>query len=414
MARTLNRLTDRKVRTARAGMYADGGGLWLRVDGDSDSLNRRWVFRYATGAGIKGANGKRRSKERQMGLGPVNDVTLAEARERAAECRKLRQQGKDPITEKDAVRAAHVLAAAHALTFDQCCAAYIEAHRAGWKNEKHAAQWPSTLRKYASPAFGALPVAAVDQTLVLKAVEPIWKTKPETANRLRGRIEAVLDWARARGHRDGENPARWKGHLDKLLPARSKVKRVEHHPALGYRDIPAFMAELRERPGKSAVALEFVILNASRTSEVINARHAEIDQRAKTWVIPAGRMKAAKEHRVPLASQSLDIIKQQKSGGAEFIFPGRKPGTALSNMAMAELLKDMGRDDITVHGFRSTFRDWAAEQTHYPDQVIEAALAHVVGNKTKAAYFRSDLFEKRRELMADWAAYCGQKRKVAK
>ncbi len=409
MARTLNRLTDRKVRTARPGMYADGGGLWLRVDGDDESLNRRWVFRYATGEALIGGNGKRRSRERQMGLGPVNDVTLAEARERAAECRKLRQQGADPINTQRSEQAAQLVAAASSLTFDQCAAQYIEAHSAGWKNAKHAAQWPSTLRKYASPVFGKLPVAMVDQGLVLKALEPIWKAKPETANRLRGRIEQVLDYATVKKARSGDNPARWKGSLDKILPKRSKVKPVKHHPALDYRDAPAFMAELRQRAGTSAIALEFLILNASRTSEVINAQQAEIDSRSKTWVIPSERMKSGNEHRVPLTARSLAITKQMSRDDAGFIFPGRKPGAALSNMAMAELLKEMGYGDVTVHGFRSTFRDWAAEQTNFPNHVVEMALAHVVGDKVEAAYRRGDLFEKRRELMEVWAAYCAEK-----
>jgi integrase len=406
MARTLNRLTDRKIRTARAGMHADGGGLWLQVSGDDDSLNRSWLFRFATGETVVSKNGKERSRERQMGLGSLDTVTLAEARQRAAECRKMREHGVDPIEARRAQRATQAIAAAKALTFDQCSDAYINAHRAGWKNAKHAAQWPATLKAYASPVFGRLPVAAVDQALVMKALEPIWTVRPETANRLRGRIEAVLDWARARGFRDGENPARWKGHLNKLLPARAKVQKVKHHPALDYRDIPAFMADLRKRAGTSAIALEFLILNASRTSEVINACPAEIDQRAKTWVIPGERMKSGKEHRVPLSARALAIIERMRKDGAEYIFPGRKAGTPLSNMAMAELLKEMGRTEITVHGFRSTFRDWAAEQTNFPNHVIEMALAHIVGDKVEAAYRRGELLEKRRQLMEAWAAYC--------
>lgn len=408
MARTLNRLTDRKIKTARAGMYADGGGLWLQVSGDDKSLNRSWIFRFATGEAIIGKNGKRRSRERQMGLGSLDTVTLAEARERATECRKMRERGVDPIEAKRVERGVQAVAAAKALTFDQCCEAYIAAHRAGWRNAKHASQWSATLRSYASPVFGKLPVSAVDQALVLKALEPIWTVKPETANRLRGRVEAVLDWAKARGYRDGENPARWKGHLDKLLPAPAKVRKVEHHPALDYRDIPAFMTDLRKRVGTSAIALEFLILNASRTSEVINARPIEIDSQAKIWVIPGERMKSGKEHRVPLSARALTIIQKMKSDDAEYIFPGRKAGAPLSNMAMAELLKEMERGNITVHGFRSTFRDWAAEQTNFPNHVIEMALAHVVGDKVEAAYRRGDLLKKRRELMEAWATYCGR------
>jgi integrase len=355
-----------------------------------------------------------------MGLGSVNDVTLAEARERAAGCRRLRHQGKDPITEQDAVRASNAVAPAKTVTFERCCQAYITAHRPSWKNRKHAAQWPSTLAMYAHPVIGTLSVQAIDTALVCKVLQQtvraerrypageLWTARPETAGRLRGRIEAVLDWARVRGHREGENPARWKGHLDKLLPARSKVRKVKHHPALDYHDLPAFIAELRQRVGTSAIALEFLILNASRTSEVLNARHAEIDSRTKTWVIPRERMKSGKEHRVPLSARALAIIEQMKNDGAGYIFPGQKASAPLSNMAMAELLKEMGRTKITVHGFRSTFRDWAGETTAFAHDICEAALAHSRGDETVTAYARGDLFDKRRALMEAWSAYCGK------
>jgi integrase len=418
MARTLNRLSDRKVRTARAGMYADGGGLWLRVDGDDNSLNRRWLFRFATGEAVVGAGGNKRSKERQMGLGAADTVTLAEARQRAAACRKMRERGIDPIEAKRAERGAQAVAPAKTMTFERCCEAYITAHRPGWKNIKHAAQWPSTLAIYAHPVIGTLSVQAIDTTLVSKVLEqtvraerrypsgPLWTARPETASRLRGRIEAVLDWAKVRGYREGENPARWKGHLDKLLAARSKVRKVKHHPALDYHDMPAFIAELRRRVGTSAIALEFLILNASRTSEVLNARPAEIDSRTKTWVIPPERMKSGKEHRIPLSARALAIIEHMKNDGAGYIFPGQKASAPLSNMAMAELLKEMGRAEITVHGFRSTFRDWAGETTAFAHDICEAALAHSRGDQTVKAYARGDLFEKRRELMEAWAKYC--------
>jgi integrase len=242
----------------------------------------------------------------------------------------------------------------------------------------------------------------------MRALEPIWKVTPETASRLRGRIEAVLDWARVRGYRDGENPARWKGHLNKLFPARAKVQKVEHHPALDYREVPAFIAELRRHVGTSAIALEFLILNASRTSEVLNARPAEIDSRTKTWVIPGERMKSGKEHRVPLSARALAIIEQTKNDGAGYVFFGKTGSTPLSNMAMAKLLKEMGRTTITVHGFRSSFRDWSGETTAFAHDICEAALAHSRGDQTVKAYARGDLFEKRRDLMDAWARYCGE------
>jgi integrase len=409
MARTLNRLTDRTVRTVKPGMYADGGGLWLQVTaGNDDHLRRSWIFRFATGETAKSKSGKERPRERQMGLGSVDTVSLAEARQKAAECRRLRGQGVDPIDHRNAREAARVGDAARAMTFDQCRDAYIAAHRGGWKNIKHATQWPNTLRTYVTPAFGRLPVATIDIALVMKVLEPIWSLKPETANRVRGRIESVLDWAKARGYRDGENPARWKGHLDHLLPARSKLRAVVHHPALPYVEINAFMAELQQRDGVSALALEFLILCASRTNEVIGARWQEIDDTEKVWTIPGARMKSGKEHRVPLTSRALNIIGRSKGADDGFIFPGGKQGTALSNMAMAEMLKRMGHDSITVHGFRSTFRDWAAERTNFQNHIVEMALAHTVGDKVEAAYRRGELLEKRRELMDAWAKHCNE------
>lgn len=408
MARTLQRLTDRKVRTAKPGMYADGGGLWLQVTSNGDNkLNRSWLFRFATGAIKISKSGKIRRVERLMGLGALDIVSLADARQRATECRKLREQGTDPIEAKKVQRATQANAAARAMSFDQCRDAYIAAHRDSWKNIKHAAQWRNTLTTYASPVFGSLHVGTVDTPLVMKVIEPIWSNKPETANRVRGRIEAVIDWAAVRGFRPrGDNPARWKGHLDHLLPARSKVRAVVHHAALPYADIPNFMTELRQRDGTSALALEFLILCASRTSEVIECRPREIDANAKIWTVPSTRMKAGREHRVPLSARALTIIEQASDDDCEFIFSGSKQGKPLSNMAMAEMLKRMGRDNITVHGFRSTFRDWAAECTNFPNHVVEMALAHTVGDKVEAAYRRGELLEKRRQLMQAWAKYC--------
>jgi integrase len=293
------------------------------------------------------------------------------------------------------------------MTFRQCAEAYIDAHRTSWKNDKHAAQWPATLATYTFPIFGDLPVQSIDVALVTKALEPIWRDKTETASRLRGRIEAVLDWAKARGYRHGDNPARWRGHLDKLLPARAKVQRVEHHAALPYAEIGPFMAQLREQDSMAALSLQFLILTAARTSEVLNATWSEVDLGAAIWTIPVDRMKAPREHRVPLSKPAVALLRElYKHLTGDFIVPSGKPSRPLSNMAMLKLLERMGRADLTVHGFRSTFRDWAAERTNFPREVAEHALAHSLPDKVEAAYLRSDLFDKRRKLMEAWARHC--------
>ena len=340
-----------------------------------------------------------------MGLGPVHTISLAEAREKARECRKARLDGKDPIEGRRGERMQERLAAAKAMTFTNCAEAYIAAHRAGWKNPKHAAQWPSTMQTYVYPVVGDLPVQAVDTGLIMKALEPIWTIKPETAGRVRGRIESVLDWATARGYRTGENPARWKGHLENLLPARSKVAKVKHHAALPYPEIADFIVELRRQEGIAARALEFTILTVARTGEAIGARWAEIDEEAHLWTIPAERMKAEREHRVPLSDAALAILSTLPRRG-EFVFAGDQAGRPISNMAMTMLARRMGRSALTVHGFRSSFSDWCAEQTNFPSEVREMALAHAVGDKVEAAYRRGDLFDKRRELAQAWARFC--------
>lgn len=393
-----NRLTARTVEQAnRPGYHGDGSGLVLRV---ADTGSKVWLYRYKT-------NGK----VREMGLGPIRDVSLAEARNAAREARRLRRAGIDPIDAKRERKIAARLDAARATTFSQCAAAYIENHRASWSNPKHAAQWELTLRTYAYPVLGNLPVAAVDTALVVKVLDPIWSGKPETASRLRGRIEAVLDFATVRGHRVGENPARWKGHLSDALPAISKVRKVKHHAALPYDEIGSFMADLRQREGGAAAALEFAILTAVRTGEVIGALWSEIDIAAGVWTIPAERMKGRIEHRIPLSKQALAVLRRVKAKKVnDVVFFGQTPGEPLSNMALLMMLRRMGREDLTAHGFRSTFRDWAAERTGVASEVAEAALAHVVANKVEAAYRRSDLFEKRRVLMKQWGAYCDQPR----
>jgi integrase len=397
MTRTTGRLTGLKIKRAKQpGMYADGGGLYLQVSDNGAS----WIYRYMIAR-----------RAREMGLGPLELFGLAEARAKALDARKLRHEGIDPIEARRAERAKARLDAAKAITFDQCAEAYITAHRAGWRNDKHAGQWGATLATYAAPVMGSMPVQLIDTGFVTKVIEPLWTKKPETANRLRGRIEAVLDWAAARGYRTGENPARWRGHLDKLLPARSNVRQVEHHAALPYAELSAFLARLREQEGVAARALEFTILTAARTGESIGATWGEINWTDKLWIIPGARMKGAREHRVPLCDRALAILRQMKpadnipTAAEQFVFSGGKPGRPLSNMAFLMLLRRMSRADLTAHGFRSSFRDWAAERTNFPSEVAEMALAHVVGNKVEAAYRRGDLFDKRRRLMAAWADF---------
>jgi len=393
MARSPGKLTNLIIaRAKQRGYLSDGGGLYVQI---SDGGSKSWVFRFRD-------NGRLR----EMGLGPTHTKSLAEARADATDCRKLRLDGIDPIAERQQGRLRARLEAARAMTFKQCAEAYIDANKAGWKNAKHSAQWTSTLATYAYPVFGELPVQTVDVTLVTKVLEPIWKTKTETASRLRGRLEAVLDWATVRQLRQGDNPARWRGHLDHLLPQRSKVQKVQHHPALPYSEISDFMGKLRAQEGQAARALEFLILTATRTNEVIGAQWTEIDLDAGIWTIPESRMKAGKEHRVPLSKPALALLKGlHKTKLVEFVF-ANADGKPLSNMAMLMLLERMQRSDLTVHGFRSTFRDWAAEQTNFPRELAEQALAHSLKDKVEAAYRRSDLFEKRRRLMEAWSRYC--------
>jgi integrase len=396
--RAIGRLTALKVEKAKEpGMYPDGSGLYLRVAPEG---TKQWVLRYMLNR-----------RARWMGLGPVALFSLQEARTKALDARKLRHEGVDPIDARRERRARERLEEAKTVTFKQCAEAYINSHRAGWRNGKHAGQRSATLATYAHPIIGALPVQAIDTGLVLKVIEPIWTTKPETAGRLRGRIENVLDFAKAGGHREGENPARWRGHLDKLLPALSKVRQVEHHAALPYAELPDFLTQLREQEGIAARALEFAVLIAARTGEVIGARWNEIDLLEKTWTVPAAHMKAHREHRVPLSPRALAILAEMqevREGDNAFVFPGGKSGKPLSNMAFLMLLRRMGLANLTVHGFRSSFRDWAAERTNFPSEVAEMALAHVVSSKVEAAYRRGDLFAKRRKLMEAWANFCEQ------
>lgn len=420
-SRTMGRLTALRVSRAvgKPGMYADGGGLYLQVTKSGAS----WIYRYML-------NGR----AHEMGLGPFRLYGLREARAKTLDAARLRHEGIDPIEARRAVKARAQLDEAKTVSFQQCAETYIKAHRAGWRNAKHAAQWEATLATYAEPIIGFLPVQAIDTALVMRVLEqearsetnkpsaPLWTAKPETASRLRGRIESILDWAKVRGYCNGENPARWRGHLDKLLPARAKVRKVEHHAALPYGELPKFITVLRTQEGIAARALEFAILTAARTGEVIGARWGEIDIAKKLWTVPAERMKAGKEHRVPLSEWAVAILEEveplarvgegQDSADA-FVFPGGKRGRPLSNMVFLMLLRRMERSDLTAHGFRSSFRDWAAERTNFPSEVAKMALAHAVGDKVDAAYRRGDLFERRRRMMAAWETFCTTPKEAA-
>ena len=386
----LTALTVRKQLTP--GRYSDGGNLYLRV---KPSGGRDWTVRFKLPGG----------KAREMVLGNVADVTLAEARDHARDARRIIAAGQDPI---DARATARAEAMGQGCTFREVAALYIVSHEGAWRNAKHRAQWASTLDTYAHPVIGPLPLARVAVGDVLRVLEPVWREKPETASRLRGRIESVLDYATARGWRTGDNPARWKGHLANLLPKRSKLAAVTHHAALPWAECPAFMRALGNQPGIAAMALRFTILTAARTGEVIGATWGEVDLAAKVWTVPGVRMKAGRDHRVPLTPAALAVLAELHTpdvSPADPIFPGSKRGAGLSNMSMTAVLRRMGRADVTVHGFRSTFRDWAAEATAHPREVAEAALAHTLRDKVEAAYQRGDRLERRGTLMGDWATY---------
>jgi integrase len=398
MPRPIERLSALSLSklAKRKGTFCDGGGLYLHSDPPGQCS---WLFRF-----------RMNGKTRWMGLGPYPAISLAKARELASTARTVKALGTDPLDQRDAAREASRLAAAKMITFKQCAESYVKAHCVSWRNAAHASQWESTLRAYAYPHIGALSVQAIDTSLVMRVLEPIWTTKPETASRLRGRLEAILNWAKVRGYRDGENPARWKGHLDHLLPAKNKVRRVQHHPAMPYAELPEFMDALRKLDSIGARALEFLILTAARTGEVIGACWGEIDLRNKLWTVPAERMKSGRSHRVPLCPRAVAILQATKPENTEaeaLVFRGSKPKKPQSNMVFLMLLRRMNLGHLTAHGFRATFKTWATERTNFPREVIEAALAHTAGDKIEAAYQRGDVFDKRRHLMAAWSNYCG-------
>jgi integrase len=394
MARELERLTTLQVGRARPGWHHDGGGLYLRVNEDG---GRFWYFRY-------GAHGKK-----YLGLGAAHTITLSDARRKAAECRRLLIDGRDPKIEREAVRAAARAQAAKQVTFAEAADAYCEAHKAGWRTKKHAKEVRDTLRTLAEPVFGALAVDAIDTTLILKVLQPIWAVKPDAATRLRQRLEATLDYAAARGWRDGENPARWKGHLDHLLPAGLRRRAVKPHRALPYADLPDFMRRLHGEDSIEARCLEFLILTASRLQE---ARGARLDEIAgDVWTVPAARMKMKRPHRVPLSLAARAIIGGGNRG--PFVFPGAR-GAAIGKSSLHRALFALVGDACVVHGFRSTFRDWVAEATEFPGDWAELALAHRVGSAAARAYQRGDLLDQRRKLMDAWARYCaGESQPVA-
>jgi integrase len=401
----VGKLTVKIVENLTApGTYEDGSGLRLVVKA---SGRKSWVWRYQ----IEG-------KRRELGLGGFPTVGLKDARIAAAEMRAKIHAGKDPLVEREIQReeskATHNREVAKKIVFSTVADDYISAHRAGWKNAKHAQQWRNTISTHAFAVIGHLAPAEIETSHILQVLQPIWNSKPETATRLRSRLELILDSAKARGLRGGENPSRWRGHLDKLLPKRSKIAAVKHYAALPWLELPAFMSDISIRAGLAFRAMQLTILTATRTSEVLNASWDEFDLKTGTWAIPGERMKTGKPHRIPLAPQVVDLLKSlPRIDGSPFLFPGEREGRPLSSMSMLMGLRRMNRGDLTMHGFRSCFRDWAAEATTHPREVAEHALAHTVSNKSEAAYFRSDLFEKRRALMADWAAFATQQTAMA-
>jgi integrase len=380
-------------------MYGDGQGLWLEVRPGADGPVRSWIFRYRFGG-----------KARYCGLGSAtpgrdNSVSLAEARDKAFLAAKDVRAGIDPIEQKRAAVAAKKGDASRILTFDQCAAAYISSHEIAWRNRKHRSQWRTTIATYASPVIGSLPVNAVDTNLILRILQPMWMEKTQTASRLRARIENVLDYAKVRELRAGENPARWRGHLAKLLPAPKKVQKVRHHPALPFEDLPAFMQALKQRQGITAKALMFGILAGGRTDEILGARWDEFElETDSVWTIPAERMKSGREHRVPVTEPMRRILAAMADcRRSEFVFPGAT-GPRLHSSALDGVLIRMG-SEFTVHGFRSTFRTWAADKAQFPRELAEVALAHLVGDDTERAYQRGDQLMKRRKLMEAWSAF---------
>jgi integrase len=399
------KVTNLKARAP--GLLSDGGNLYLQISrGQRGSIRRSWIFRFKLPGG----------RQRDLGLGGVDTIGLAQARELAKRARELLANGLDPIEQRNEARA-KAAATVPVPTFDEMAWSYMAAHRPSWRNPIHARQWETSLKTYVSPIIGKLPVNLITTDHVMKALEPIWHSKTDTAKRVRGRIETVLNYATVRKHRHGDNPARWNGFLSELLARPSRLAPVQHHAAQDYRTIAEFMAQLRQREGVGALALEFAVLTCARTAETLGATWNEIDLDEGVWIVPAHRIKAGKEHRVPLSKAALAVLHQareitRKIGGAvaesKLVFPNDRTGERMSPNALLALLKRMKRADVTVHGFRSAFRDWAAEATNFPHEAAELALAHAVADKVEAAYRRGSMFNKRRLMMEAWAKYCAK------
>lgn len=388
-------LSAAQVASIKAdGRHPVAPSLYLNVRAATGS--RSWLFRY-----------ERQGKCHWLGLGGAADVPLTKARDEAERLRVEVRQGQDPLAERKTKKAEVSKVISIAPTFAWCAAEYIAAHEASWKNDKHIAQWTSTLATYVKPIFGSLPVDKVEVEHVLKALKPIWITKPETASRLRGRIERIIGYASAMGHRSGPNPAEWKGALSHLLPPHGRVQKVVHHAAVPYAEVPALVARLGRMTSTSAKALRFTVLTASRTGETIGALWSEIDLKARLWTIPAERMKAGVTHRVPLSDAAIELLKSLPRDGA-LVFPGSRRGKPLSNMSMLMCLRGLRTDAATVHGLRSSFRDWCAEATNHPREIVEQCLAHATGSAVELAYLRSDHLAKRKIVMAEWATFCAK------
>ena len=398
VARVARRLTAKGVAAmSKPGRYCDGHRLWLQVRGPD---NKSWLLRYTSPV---------TGKPRTMGLGDAFRVSLAEAREQADLANRTIRAGRDPLEEAAQAESAKKAARA-GVTFKEASARYIKAHSSTWRNAKHRAQWGTTLSVYADPVIGEMPVHAIDTKHIIRILEELWHLKPETASRVRGRVESVLDFAATHGWRSaGENPARWRGHLQNVLPPRSKVAQVQHHAALRWKEMPQFVGTALAAEGSvAALALRFTIYTAARTGEVLGATWKEIDLNGKIWIVPADRMKGHRPHTVPLSNAAMDILRQAAELGQNpdgYIFSGQKKGRPLSGMALSALLRRLGQNNLTIHGFRSSFRDWCAEATDHPRDVAEMALAHAIGSKVEAAYRRGDLFEKRITLMEAWASF---------
>lgn len=392
--RQLHRLTALKIGKLDApGHYPDGGNLYFQI---SETGSRSWILKFTL-----------RGKSREMGLGPLSAVSLAVARVEAAKCRDLLREGIDPIEARKVEQNKRAQEATGPRLFKAAATAYIAQHRDGWKNKKHAQQWENSLTTYAYPLLGDLDVRDIDTALIVRVLQPIWMAKRETAFRLRGRLECILDAEKALGNREGENPVRWRGHLDKLLPKQNRRKKIKHHPALPWQEIPEFMSALRAVAAPTARMLEHLILTAVRTQEVLYARPEEFAMDYRVWTVPGERMKMELPLRVPMADRLVELVTEAMKGARDgWLYPGRKKGKPYSNMAMLKVLERMGYGHITVHGFRSTFRDWVAECTEYADSLAEKALAHAIQNESEAAYRRGDMLERRRKMMADWARFC--------